>query len=459
MTPEPSFLYSSRSYWYPQAPVTDYATARIRITVPPALECVASGELEAGFPVPAGRQGPGAAAARSTSFTATQPLRYLAFVVSRFTRVGDRDDRLPGSTGERPRRCRRQAPYRSLNLVGRSQSAAGRSAAASSPTARADIAQFYESLLGDIPYPSFTLALVESDLPGRPQPGVLRRAQPAAADLAARLAQRSGRVRATFPSSSSRTNSRTSGGARRSAGGTTTSSGSARASRSTSRRSTRSTQRGDEAFAGVLRQMRRWGMRRSPTRGRSTSAIASATSAATAASSARSSTTRARWCCTCCAGWSATRRSSAGSGASTPSRGSRRPAPTTSARAMEAEAGRSLDRFFERWIYGSTLPTAEVQRTRVDGARRSSLHVRAARRGLRRAGDRHAQLRRPARRSTSSCRSPIGRRSTKRVPLAGHACAASSVNKDGAADRSAETRAKTLRRKLAYDRVLWKPSR
>ena len=33
---EPSYLYSSRSFWYPQAPVSDYATARIRIAVPPA---------------------------------------------------------------------------------------------------------------------------------------------------------------------------------------------------------------------------------------------------------------------------------------------------------------------------------------------------------------------------------------------------------------------------------------
>src|SRR5207247_1620192 len=32
---EPSFLYSNRSFWYPQASVTDYATAKIRISVPP----------------------------------------------------------------------------------------------------------------------------------------------------------------------------------------------------------------------------------------------------------------------------------------------------------------------------------------------------------------------------------------------------------------------------------------
>jgi len=30
----------------------------------------------------------------------------------------------------------------------------------------ANIATFYESIIGDSPYPSFTVALVENDLPG-----------------------------------------------------------------------------------------------------------------------------------------------------------------------------------------------------------------------------------------------------------------------------------------------------
>ena len=31
---EPRLLYSNRSYWYPQSPVTDYATAPMRLSVP-----------------------------------------------------------------------------------------------------------------------------------------------------------------------------------------------------------------------------------------------------------------------------------------------------------------------------------------------------------------------------------------------------------------------------------------
>ena len=48
-------------------------------------------------------------------------------------------------------------------------------------------------------------------------------------------------------------------------------------------------------------------------------------------------------------------------------RGSRRPAPTISAQAMETAAGRPLDRFFDQWIYGSTLPRLKVS-YRVEGA-------------------------------------------------------------------------------------------
>src|SRR5262249_48644930 len=49
---EKSYLYSNRSYWYPQSTVSDYATAKIRVTVPATMDCVASGELDPGFPLP-----------------------------------------------------------------------------------------------------------------------------------------------------------------------------------------------------------------------------------------------------------------------------------------------------------------------------------------------------------------------------------------------------------------------
>jgi hypothetical protein len=162
---EPSYLYSSRSYWYPQSVVSDYATARLRISVPPAMDCVASGELEPGFPGILPGKDP-SLNRKIYVFTAAQPLRYLAFIMSRFSRAetatigfpGDGEQGLIGKT------------YRALNLsaeanprqVQRGHEVAGRAA---------DIALFYESIIGDSPYSSFTIAVVESDLPGGHSPG------------------------------------------------------------------------------------------------------------------------------------------------------------------------------------------------------------------------------------------------------------------------------------------------
>ena len=59
---EPRYVYSSRSYWYPQALVTDYATATLELTVPPGWGVIASGSpldtKPAGHPVHGGRTAP-----------------------------------------------------------------------------------------------------------------------------------------------------------------------------------------------------------------------------------------------------------------------------------------------------------------------------------------------------------------------------------------------------------------
>jgi len=173
--PEASYLYSSRSYWYPQAPVSDYGTARIRVTVPMTIDCVASGELEPGFPaaVP-GREG--APPRKVYAYSAVQPLRYLALLMSRFTRAQTATIAFPPKSGGRPagpedEGIRVTGPtYRSMNLsveanprqVQRGRELADRAA---------DIAMFYESIIGDSPYSSFTVALLESDLPGGHSPG------------------------------------------------------------------------------------------------------------------------------------------------------------------------------------------------------------------------------------------------------------------------------------------------
>jgi hypothetical protein len=175
MQPEASYLYSSRSLWYPQAPVSDYGTARIRVTVPPAIDCVASGELEPGFPTII----PGKEPAQNRKlyvFSAMQPLRYLALIMSRFARAETATIAFPPNNAGRPPGPDDEgirvtgSTYRSMNLsveanprqVQRGRDLADRAA---------DIAMFYESIIGDSPYSSFTVALLESDLPGGHSPG------------------------------------------------------------------------------------------------------------------------------------------------------------------------------------------------------------------------------------------------------------------------------------------------
>ncbi|MGE5200094.1 MAG: hypothetical protein ACM3H9_10670, partial [Rhodospirillaceae bacterium] len=79
---ETSLLYSTRSHWYPQGPVDDYATAEMHLTVPESYQVAASGELAPGSPVVVpglGREPSG----RRYSFEATQPVRYLACLITR----------------------------------------------------------------------------------------------------------------------------------------------------------------------------------------------------------------------------------------------------------------------------------------------------------------------------------------------------------------------------------------
>lgn len=170
MTPERSFLYSNRSYWYPQNGVSDYATATIRLTVPAAFECVASGELSPGFPVllPAENTEP---ARKVYQFAATEPARYLSFVISRFVRAETVTIVFPVEP-----QAAAPAPADGTPLLPHSLSVSVETnprqvARGHEAIERAiDIAQYYTSLVGDCPYPSFTVALVERDLPGGHSP-------------------------------------------------------------------------------------------------------------------------------------------------------------------------------------------------------------------------------------------------------------------------------------------------
>ena len=158
---DPAFLLSNRAFWYPQNPVPDYATASLRITVPQGWTCIASGQ-----PVPASsavslkdilRDG------KLFEFKASEPLRYFALVVARFTRIGETDLALPEALAASSGIDRLTVTVESQS----SQRFRGRNVAQQSE----DIMRFYASLIGDIPYKSTTVALLESDLPGGHSPG------------------------------------------------------------------------------------------------------------------------------------------------------------------------------------------------------------------------------------------------------------------------------------------------
>jgi hypothetical protein len=160
---EPSFLLSNRANWYPQNPVPDYATATLRITVPERYTCVATGELVPQTDVVTLNEILSAAPGRTFTFRANQPLRYLAVIVSRFRRVAEASVPVLEDPAESTGVDRIAV---AVDATQRLQ-ARGRTLMRSTE----DILRFYTSLVGDAPYTSATVALIESELPGGHSPG------------------------------------------------------------------------------------------------------------------------------------------------------------------------------------------------------------------------------------------------------------------------------------------------
>lgn len=149
--PEPRFLYSNRTFWYPQATVTDFATAAIQVSVPAQFQVVASGTLLNSTVTPAtegaGRSGD-SRAERVVQFLADRPLRYVAVIISRFVPVGS----IPAVGVDVVATPRLLRSNRSL------------------PDRVGDIVSFYTKVIGEAPYPNFTLATLDAELPSGHSP-------------------------------------------------------------------------------------------------------------------------------------------------------------------------------------------------------------------------------------------------------------------------------------------------
>jgi hypothetical protein len=182
---EPRYIYSNNSYWYPQSTVSDYALATVRITVPNEFDVVASG-TQGGAPRAAA---PTASAQRQKTFVFKneRPVRYLSCVISRFTQVsttqtnvrassgsfGDPRVVVPESSAGTPESAAAPPPPgdedRQLALtVKANPRQVGRARALSEQTIT--ILQFYSSIVGEAPYPNFTLAVTENEVPGGHSP-------------------------------------------------------------------------------------------------------------------------------------------------------------------------------------------------------------------------------------------------------------------------------------------------
>lgn len=151
---EPRYLYSNRTYWYPQSIVSDYATGTLRVNVPAGYDVVATGR-RVGPPAPP----PGVVEGgprRVSIFEADRPVRYLAFAISRFRDVASAEYRTDTDDGDT-----RINVVANARQVGRARGLTPRAA---------EIYGFYTSLLDHAPYPGFTVALTERDLPGGHSP-------------------------------------------------------------------------------------------------------------------------------------------------------------------------------------------------------------------------------------------------------------------------------------------------
>jgi hypothetical protein len=157
--PEENWLFSNKSHWYPQNQVTDYATSTVRFTVPADYKVVASGLEPVDSPVVTTVAASNAPARVTHVFEAKQPLRYIGAVISKFARVDRAGVAVEVESARNTVTLAVDANRRQLDR--------GRDIV---PVA-AEILRLYGALVGELPYDSLTIAMVENERPGGHSPG------------------------------------------------------------------------------------------------------------------------------------------------------------------------------------------------------------------------------------------------------------------------------------------------
>jgi Peptidase family M1 domain len=169
---EPRFIYSNRSYWYPQSATNDFATATLRMTVPTDADALGTGELKETRVVALPTSG-GSELRKLFVFNAGHPLRYLSCLITRLNQVDSANIHVGAAPGgELSAALGRPSVEAEVASVALSIKANPRqqSRGRAMLDRASRIVRFYGGLVGGAPYPSFTLALTESDLPGGHSP-------------------------------------------------------------------------------------------------------------------------------------------------------------------------------------------------------------------------------------------------------------------------------------------------
>jgi hypothetical protein len=169
LAPEPRYLYSNRVFWYPQSQVSDYATATMRLTIPAEYQIVASGSLVKNSITAGGADGRGGPRSmRTVEYVANRPARYLSCIISRLQPVGRTKVDLPvappdstSTSGPRDSASVNVEVMSTARVAGRNRSL---------PAQLTDILTFYTKTIGDAPYPDFTVAALDDNLPGGHSP-------------------------------------------------------------------------------------------------------------------------------------------------------------------------------------------------------------------------------------------------------------------------------------------------